>query len=317
MWNYFDTFTRVTLPGPEIPRVMQIASRIENDIRSRQLRPGDPYLNTEEVSRLFSINKSTVNRAMQLLAKRHLVLRRQRRGVVIADGIVQATQIPLRRIHLLVHQNYLKTEGTMSDGVLIGLQTALPGIDVGVNFLSPGDDADKVNDVIAGALRSPDPEGFILVRASLAVQRLIQSVGLPAVVYGSLYPSVHNLSWIDFDQRQSSRLLVKRILEQGHRRVLYLGRDRVFPGDYLFQDSMIETLAEAGLPMSALTIRHLPADHELIKTEVCALLGRDSAAVRADKPPSHPAWGSLPERNRWPTERWRPWSRWEWSSAAT
>ena len=172
----------------------------------------------------------------------------------------------------------------MSDGVLIGLQAALPGIDVGVNFLSPGDDADKVSHVIADVLRSPHPEGFILVRASLGVQRLIQSVGLPAVVYGSLYPSVHNLSWIDFDQRQSSRLLVERILEQGHRRVLYLGRDRVFPGDYLFQDSMIETLAEAGLPMSALTIRHLPADHELIKTEVCALLGRGCAPSAPTNP---------------------------------
>lgn len=268
---------------------MQIALRIEEDIRSRQLQPGDAYLNTEEVSRMLSISKSTANRAMQLLAKRNLVCRRQRRGVVIGDGIAQSSPPSLRAIHLLVHQNFLKTEGVMADGVIIGLQSALPGVDVQVNFLPPGDDTDKVNRVIADALRSPHPEGFVLVRMPLAVQRLIQSIGLPAVVHGSLYPSVHDLSWIDYDHRQAAQLLVQRILERGHRRVLYLGRDRVFAGDYLFQDSMIEALAEAGLPVSALTIRQLPADHELIKAEVRSLLRRDgmpstSASLLASRP---------------------------------
>lgn len=274
----------MTAPTPHIPRVMQIASQIEADIRGRQLQPGDAYINTEEVSRMLSISKSTANRAMQLLAKRNMVHRRQRQGVVIGDGIVQPAKPSLRCIHLLVHQNYWKTEGLMADGVLVGIQSALPGVDVQMNFLPLTDDADKVNRVIAGALRSPHPEGFVLVRAPLAIQRLIQSIGLPAVVHGSLYPSVHDLSWVDFDQRQAARLLVERILERGHRRILYLGRDRVFPGDYLFQDSIIDTMAEARLPVSALTIRHLPADQELVKTEVRSLLGHNPSTDIASRP---------------------------------
>lgn len=253
---------------------MQVAARIEEDIRRRQLRPGDAYLNTEEVARMLGIGKSTANRAMQLLAKRNLVHRRQRLGVVVGDGIAQPSQPSLRCVHLLVHQNYLKTEGLMADGTLIGLQSALPGVDVQVNFLPAGDDTDSVNRVVSAALRSPHPEGFVLIRTPLAVQRLIQSIGLPAVVHGSLYPSVHDLAWVDFDHQQAARLLVEHLLKRGHRRVIYLGRDRVFPGDYAFQDGMIETLGEAGLTVSALTIRHLPADEELIKAEVRELLAR-------------------------------------------
>ena len=72
---------------PHIPRIVQIAARVEQDIRGRKLKPGDSYLNTEEVARMLGVSKATANRAMQLLAKRHVLRRGQRKGVTIAEGI--------------------------------------------------------------------------------------------------------------------------------------------------------------------------------------------------------------------------------------
>jgi DNA-binding LacI/PurR family transcriptional regulator len=267
----------MTVSASQVPRLLEIASKIEADIRGRGLRPGDAYSNTEEVSRLLGISKSTANRAMQLLAKRGLVHRRQRLGVVVGDAIAQTNPLPICRLHILAHQNYLKTEGVLGDGVLIGMQSALPGIDVQVNYMSHAEDSDNAARMISASLRSPHREGFVLVRAPLAIQRLIESLELPAVVFGTLYPSVHRLPWIDFDHRQTARLLVEHTLAGGHRNILYLGRDRVFPGDYPFLDSMIASLNEAGLPLSALTVRQMPADRELIRAEVGAWLADKTA----------------------------------------
>jgi DNA-binding LacI/PurR family transcriptional regulator/DNA-binding transcriptional regulator YhcF (GntR family) len=259
--------------GPHTPKILQLAARIEEDIRTRMLRPGDAYLGTQEVARMLGVSTVAANRAMQLLVQRRLLLRRQRSGAVIAEAALDSQRSRLRCVHFLVHRDYLKTEGLLADGVMIGMQAELPGVDVQMNFLPPVDSEESVTRRIAATLRASEPEGFVLVRASLAVQRLLQASGLPTVVHGSLYPSVHGLAWLDRDHRQSARLLTQHLLERDCQRVLYLSRDQLFPGDYPFLDGICETLAEAGRPLSALRIRHLPSDHAAIQAAVSELLG--------------------------------------------
>jgi DNA-binding LacI/PurR family transcriptional regulator len=273
--------------APRQPRIMQLAAQIEQDIGAKQLQPGDGYLKTSEIARMLGVSTTAANRAMQLLSKRRVLHRRQRSGSVIADGIVETHRSPLRCVHLLVHEHYLKTEGLLGDGLLIGMQTALPGVNVQLNFASASDEGDEVNRLIAAALRSPEPEGMVLIRASLTVQRLVQASGLPAVVGGMLHPSVHGLAWIDWDHRQTGRLLAEHVLQHGHRRVLYLSRDRVFPGDHPVEDGMREALAEAGVPLADLTTRYLPDDHEAIRTAVGEILkaGGGSLGVIAKTEP--------------------------------
>jgi DNA-binding LacI/PurR family transcriptional regulator len=265
--------------APHQPRIMQLAAQIEQDIGAKQLQPGDAYLKTSEIARMLGVGTTAANRAMQLLSKRRVLHRRQRTGTVVAEGIVKTHRLPLRCVHLLVHEHYLKTEGLLGDGLMIGMQTALPGVNVQLHFAPAVDDSDDVNRLIAAALRSPEPEGIVLMRASLTVQRLVQACGLPAVVFGMLYPSIHGLAWLDWDNRQTGRLLAEYMLQHGHRRVLYLGRDRMFPGDYPQEDGIRETLAEAAVPVSDLTTRYLPADHETVRAAVGEILKAGSGSL--------------------------------------
>lgn len=272
----------MTKYGPHTPRIVQLAGRIEEDIAERKLQPGDAYLGTNDVARMLGVSTVAANRAMQLLVQRRLISRRQRSGAIIAEGIRDSRRPPLRCVHFLVHRDYLKAEGLLADGVVIGMQTELPGVNVQLNFMASDASDESVNRLISTTLRSSEPEGFVLVRASLAVQRLIQASGLPAVVHGSLYPSIHGLPWIDRDHLRSARLLTQYLLGRGCRRVVYLSRDVLFPGDYPFQDGICETLSEAGLPMSALMIRNLPADLAVIQAATADLLascGREVGVI--------------------------------------
>lgn len=252
------------------PRIVQLATRIEQDIDLKRLRPGDPYLTTREAARMLGVSTVAASRAMQLLANRRILHRRQRSGAVIAEGVTGTTGPSLRCVHFLVHQNYLKTEGLLADGTVIGMQRELPGVDVQLNFL-PGDE-ESVERLVAAALRSPEPEGFVLVRSSLTTQRLVRASGLPVVVYGTLYPSVQGMAWIDRDHRRVARLLAEHVLSRGHRRVLHLSRDRMLPGDQPFQEGLRQTLAEAGLSLADYSVLHLPADREAIRHAVAQVL---------------------------------------------
>ena len=93
---------------PRTPRIVQLAARIEEDIRGRKLEPGDAHQNTNQIAEMLGVSTVAANRAMQLLAKRRLLSRGQGRGAVISEGIMAAQKLVLRAVHFLVHQRYLK-----------------------------------------------------------------------------------------------------------------------------------------------------------------------------------------------------------------
>jgi DNA-binding LacI/PurR family transcriptional regulator len=248
--------------------IVELADRIAEDIRRRELRPGDPYLNTAEVARLMRVNGTRANRALQLLAQRKVLDRRQRKGTFVAQPPAEPAEPALDRVHLLVRQDYLKTEGLLADGVVLGIQGVLPSARIQFNFLPSGDEGDYADRLIAEALRAARPEGFVLVRSSVQTQRLFQSSGLPAVVHGSLQASITGLCQVERDQRQIGRLITRYLIRAKCPRVAVLLRDRVGAGDHHLLDAVREELGAAGVGIDGLVIRCLPADGETIRASV-------------------------------------------------
>lgn len=257
---------------PRVPRIMHVANRIVADIRRRRLKPGDSYLTTAETARLLGISTTAANRAMQLLVQRHVLERRQRRGTTVAAPATAPAPATPRRVHVLVNRRHLETEGVLADGQVIGIQSALPGVDIRYHFLSEGDEADGIERLSRAILRRRETEGIVMVRASLQAQRALAASGLPVVLSGTPYPSIHGLAWVDRDQRQVGRLLADYLLKQGVRRVAVLMRDRMQQGDHLVLDAVRDTLAEARLPLNALTLRCLPSDAAVAASEIGLLL---------------------------------------------
>ncbi len=257
----------------QVPRIIELADRIAADIARRKLRPGDAYLSTLETASMLGVSTTAANRAMQMLVKRRLIERRQRKGTIIAQPSAVTDESPLRRVHLLVQENYLRTEGLLADGTVIGMHGELPSAQMQFNFLPTEDQAKFVERVIADAMRSRQTEGFVLVRASLDTQRAIAKSGLPAAVIGTLHPSVPYIPWVDRDHRQAGRMLVEHFLSKKVKRFVVLMRDRMFQGDHVLLDAIGERLAEAKVPLSALTLRCLPADSLAISAAVEELLG--------------------------------------------
>jgi DNA-binding transcriptional regulator YhcF (GntR family) len=180
----------------QTPRIMELAQQLEADIRRKQLKPGDPYLPLVEAARMLGVGTSTANRALQLLAQRGLLERVQRRGTFIGSLQREASPGQLKRVFMLVHRSYLRQEGLVADGVLVGIQGVLPGVDVQFNFLPATDPTDYVDSLIAEILRAKEPAGIVLTKVPFAVQRAVRDSGLPAVVHGSPFPSIEGMAWV-------------------------------------------------------------------------------------------------------------------------
>ncbi|CAE7545568.1 unnamed protein product, partial [Symbiodinium sp. CCMP2456] len=223
------------------------------DIATRGLQSGDPYLGTAEAARMLGVSTTSANRAMQLLVQRNILSRRQKRGTFIADGIHGQAERTIDRVHLVVNNTYLATEGMMADGVIVGIQSVLPHAEIEFNHLPGSDDTAWVSELIAKTARSQQAEGFVLARSSLTSQRLFQASGLPTVIFGSRFPSIQALPSIDRDHVEAGRLLTTKLFEQGVRRLGVLMRSQVLPGDHPFMDSIWKTAAELGLTPSDLT----------------------------------------------------------------
>lgn len=258
-------------PTSHTPSILQLAESLEQDIREKRLRPGDPYLNTLQAARLLRVSTMSANRALQLLAKREVLLRRQRSGTFIAEPPSKEAA-KLDRIHMLVHRHCLKTEGILADGVVLGLQGKLPQAQIQFNFLPADNEESYANLIVSEALRSKRVEGFVLVRAPLSVQRIVQASGLPSVIHGTPFPSITRIPSIDRDHYQTGRLAAMRMLRRGFRDITVLTRDRMWPGDYSMLDGVRDAMIAARLALKSLRWRPLPHDVEVVRHHVLDLL---------------------------------------------
>ena len=245
-----------------------MADLIVTDIRGKGLGVGDRYLSTVETARMLRVDTTDVNKAMQLLVKRHVLMRRQRLGTFVGKGLDASHVAGLRSVRFLVSDSEIRGEGLFDSEIMMGLQGSLPHVKLSVNFISHENEAEELNHLIGEILRNPEPEGLILAGSTLYMQRTVAASGLPAVVFGHLYPSVKGMSFVDRDPVQIGRELTNHLLERGRRRIVCVFRQNMLPGDHIMFDTVAKTLSEKGLPGSNLVMRCLPFDQAVVASEV-------------------------------------------------
>jgi DNA-binding LacI/PurR family transcriptional regulator len=253
-------------------RLSELATMIVNDIRKRGLRPGDRYFNGQELADLCGTSLMTANRAMQLLAKRNVLERRQRAGTFIgaaADTIKGLEQI--KCVHLLMPDSYFRVYRAQLELSVTGLHGELPESAIQYTFLPADGALPFVRRLVEQAAATQSIEGVVLYISPPEVQSFFDQAGIPAVVFGSVYPDVSSLPWVDRDQHQIGRLLAEHLLAKGHQTALLM-RDRWGYGDNLMIDGVQEVFSKAKGSGRSLTIRSVPATSELANGTVRMLL---------------------------------------------
>jgi len=262
-----------------MPRNQEITTIITQDIQQRALLPGDRYLAARDVAKMLGVSTMTANRAMQTLAERGVLVRKQRAGTFVGKKLPSGNGPGTGCIEILVCSSF-PMQGVASPNLneaIEGLQREFPHEAVQFTYVPPTDELRFVRSLVetlgaGGLLR-----GVILILSTPAIQHFFAHANVPAVVWGSVNPQVQGLPWLDLDWRMSGKMLTQYLLEQGRTRITLLTRDTWAYGDNLLLDGIQSALSRKGKGHEALNVRSLHLTPAIVKHTVKALLaGKDA-----------------------------------------
>ena len=262
-------------------RIQRIATLIESDVRRRGLTAGDAYLTAVQASKEFGVDTLTANRAMALLAKQGTLIRKQGIGTFIGDRIDMAhstsTTPALKYIQIIQQRSTPgDTRWVFPVGQLVqALHDVLPLHQIQSTTLPQENSLAIVRQLIESHKDDGSLSGILLTGCSREIQQLACDYHIPTTVFGKLYPTTTALCSIDFDQVEAGRLLAKRLMDAGHRRVLVLMRENWRPGDNQFLEGIHQGMADAGATMNSIITRSIAGEAIAVENEIDRLLEMD------------------------------------------
>ncbi len=257
----------------EAEKTLELATKLEKLIKERDLKPGDPFFSAAEAARHLGVSLNPANRALQLLSKRHLIVRRQRKGSFIVDPRLQMSgKHHLERVHFIVSYDFNAHERPLLEGILFGVQMRLNRAGVKFDMLPLKGVEEYAKELIEEASRSSASIGFVVIRAPLNVIQMIERSGLPAVVLGTPPPIIKGLSYVERDLRQVAKLAVDFFEGKGCERCLIYLRGALLQGDMDMLDHLMMQFGERGFKTSDVKIRCREISQELIGLDVVDFL---------------------------------------------
>lgn len=102
-----ELYARVDLTSPRgLPKYLRVCRMIEEEIDSGRMKPGDRLPSELELTQVLPTSLGTVQKALQALAERGLVLREQGKGTFIAEARVDESK--------LWHLRFLREDGSLA-----------------------------------------------------------------------------------------------------------------------------------------------------------------------------------------------------------
>lgn len=256
----------------------EIASMILQDIHRKRLVPGDPYLPAREVAKQLGVSTMTANRALQQLSAQGILVRKRRTGTIIGPKADEEGNSPLRYIQLLFCASYplYPKAWSLLDDFVEGLESEFSHDGVQFTYAPPHREMRAVRTVIEQMVAAGILDGVVLVRSTPAIQKYFASSAVPTVVWGSVYPRVAGLPWLDLDWRASGKLLIEHLVGRGHHRIGLIMRDEWASGDNLLFEGVQAALAAYDLGQSGLILRSVQSERAVLSHTVQDLLAHSN-----------------------------------------
>jgi len=260
------------MEGVIVNKPDHLARKVIEDIRARGLNPGDQYLTSEEARELFRARKSHINQAMKMLADKNILVRQRKSGTFVGPAYKEdalAGVSGLRVVHVMMATDFYRTQTIPTNLCIDTISQTLPGVSVQIHVIPDQNSTRHIQAAIDGIPQEErKAHGLILIRSSRDAQRLVEDSGIPAVVSGSVYPDVKQLSWVDVDQEAAGRVSTAYAIEKGYRHFILLMRNEWRRGDNLVLKGVSAALGEAGLGADAMQVLSIPPQEDVIREEM-------------------------------------------------
>lgn len=254
------------------PSPLDLAQRLETDIRRRGLLPGHRYLTAEQSAKLLGTSVATANRALHILAQQDIVTRRRNSGTFVGLAVSRLNNAQIRTVSILVPSSIRSNAAVRFDLIIESILANMQDVaDVRVSYVPAEGSVDFVRSLLEPTRVSGELAGVIAISCSREIYQYLGDNKYPLVVMGSLYPDQPFPS-IDTDEHQAGRMLSSYLVERGHRRLALFSDSENCPGDNYFHDGVSESLTAANLPHNALVLRAPGPDSAVLRAQVIEVL---------------------------------------------
>lgn len=221
----------------------QIRDRFLGQIRDGKLRPGDRLPSESEIMKQFNVSRGTVTRALRDLEVTGVLHRRRGSGTFVRNTSASAPREE-HALHIAMFMPWA-TEEQSTGSFYIQLHHGISSVCsdhhvlLSLQCLSPmGRNRREQLHNAARSLIARKPQvvlycGLELSRDEMPlneeVLRLLTEAGKEVLVIDRdvvSYPERSPYTWISFDNRRGSALLVRHLAAQGYRRIAFLGISR-------------------------------------------------------------------------------------------
>ncbi|MBN2293639.1 MAG: substrate-binding domain-containing protein [Pirellulales bacterium] len=254
----------------------ELAERLKQDIRHRELAVRDRYLTDAEAGRMLGVSTTMAHRAMRLLVEQRVVERQGRAGTFISEDFGAKPRSRMSTAYVLMRVEWEEMGYKAYGEIISGIRNALPGTNVQFSFVPVVDPGGYTRELIASAKSRGETVGFLAMSCRRDVYLALAESGMPTVVSGTLHPGDPVLPSLDNDPERAGHLLARHLLDRGHRNLLLVNAMEMRPGDNAFYDGISEEITKANLPHNSLVIRCIPHDLRGFTATIGELLARDA-----------------------------------------
>jgi LacI family transcriptional regulator len=181
----------------------------------------------------------------------------------------------LRNVHVFVSPHRTRFGFPYAE-LIEGIQESTGCPNMCFNLLPPTEQVGYVRALIERDRADGTPSGCILVGCLREIQETVLASGVPAVVFGGLYPSTSRLPSLGSDQFKVGYLLAEYLLKRGRLRLALITRETWLASDNLHHDGICRAIHEAEADCWGITIRSVPTTAiDLVSTTIAGLLEQE------------------------------------------
>lgn len=221
----------------------RLAAQLRRRLACAGLQPGDLLPSVRAIEQDFSVSRSVVTEALDLLAAEGLLVRHHGRGTYL----LQVPPLATAGVHVaLVLTVGLKPQDPYLERVITGLADAASVHRCSLVLRNAADDGHDVPASVAASAAN----GIIMVgEVTAAVITAAAATGLPCVVAsGVAAPSLAaGASWVGHDDHEGAYQATQHLVALGRRRIAWIAGDLNMPYNQERHAGHREALRDAGL----------------------------------------------------------------------
>jgi hypothetical protein len=259
-----------------------LVSKLGMDVVARGLKPGDRYFMAHEIGNMYGVSTVTAHRALNMLAENGVLMRTRKSGTFVGEKAAKLTSQTanfLRVIHIFMPLSYCYLSAIKDMTFIESIQTISPSTAVQVHYVPEDDPYGYMKRTMPQIKANADSEGMILIRSSEEVQRYVAAEDINAVIFGSAYPGVKNLSALDVDQSQTGVLMAHEAIAKSFDNYVLLMYNQWRSGDNILLNSILDTFGKAEINMRSFSQRSLPTIKDIVEAEVHRILTDAESSV--------------------------------------